>query len=160
MDIIELLKKKEADIVDEATDSVIGSHLRHYMNANPAQTRERLKTLCDLTLECLVTKSVMPMTKYAEKIARQRFSSGFSLREVQTAFNVLEESIWSQILNEMQPNEYADAVTLISTPLRVGKESIAEVYFSFLSKSKIRSLKGTGYEGRRRDEPQNPEGRS
>ena len=85
MDLIELLQKKEADIVDEATDSVIGSHLRHYVNADPVQIRERLKTLCDLTLECLVTKSDMPMTKYAEKIACQRFSSGFSLREVQTA---------------------------------------------------------------------------
>ena len=138
MDLIELLRKKETDIVDEATDSVIGSHLRHYGDANPAQTRERLKTLCDLILECLVTKSEMPMVKYAEKIAQQRFWSGFSLREVQTAFNVLEESIWSQILNEMQPNEYADAVTLVNTPLRVGKESIAAVYLSFLSKSKMR----------------------
>ena len=140
MDAIELLRKKSSEIVDEATDSVIGSHLRHYEHANPAQTRERLKTLCDLTLECLVTKSVTPMIKYAEKIAEQRFSSGFSLREVQTAFNVLEESIWSQILNEMQPNEYADAVRLVDTPLRIGKESIARMYFSFVSKRKIQPL--------------------
>ena len=139
MDVVELLRKKETDIVDEATDAVIGSHLRHYENADPAQTRERLKTLCDLTVECLVMKSTTPMIKYAEKIAQQRFSSGFSLREVQTAFNVLEESIWSQILNEMQPNEYADAVTLVDTPLRTGKESIARMYFSFVSKRAIKS---------------------
>ena len=108
MEVIELLRKKGSEIVDKATDAIIGSHLRHYENADPAQTRERVKALCDLTLECLVRKSTMPMIKYAEKIAQQRFSSGFSLREVQTAFNVLEESIWDQILKEMQPVEYAE----------------------------------------------------
>lgn len=137
MDVIELLSKKQSEIVDKATDAIIGSHLRHYENADPAQTRERVKTLCDLTLECMVRKSTMPMIKYADKIAQQRFVSGFSLREVQTAFNVLEESIWDQILNEMQPVEYENSVTLVDTPLRIGKESIARMYFSFISKNKV-----------------------
>lgn len=140
MDAIELLREKGGEIVDKATDAITGTHLRHYENANPAQTRERFETLCNLTLECLVTKSAMPMIRYAEKIAQQRFSSGFSLREVQTAFNVLEESIWDQILGEMQPNEYAEAVALVNTVLRIGKESVARTYFSFLSKSKVPSL--------------------
>ncbi|MGD0310718.1 MAG: hypothetical protein ABSC02_15705 [Acidobacteriota bacterium] len=140
MDLIELLNKKGSEIVDKATDAIVGSHLRHYENASPAQTRERLKTLFDLTLDCLVRKSPMPMIKYAEKIAQQRFSSGFSLREVQTAFNLLEESIWDQILNEMKPVEYAKAVLLVDTPLRIGKESIARMYFSFVDKGKVPSL--------------------
>jgi hypothetical protein len=140
MDVIELLSKKESEIVDQATDAIIGSNLRHYENADPAQTRERVKTLCDLTLECMVGKSTMPMIKYADKIAQQRFVSGFSLREVQTAFNVLEESIWDRILNEMQPVEYESAVTLVNTPLRIGKESIARMYLSFISKNKVPSL--------------------
>lgn len=140
VDVIELLRKKGSDIVDEATDSIMGSHLRHYEDADPARTRERLKTLFDLTLECIETKSGTPMIRYAEKIAQQRFSSGFSLREVQTAFNLLEESIWGQILEKMQPNEYADAVALVNTALRIGKESIARIYFSLISKKKVPSL--------------------
>ena len=140
MDAIELLREKGGEIVDKATDAITGRHLGHYENAKPAQTRERFETLCGLTLECLVTKSAIPMIKYAEKIAQQRFSSGFSLREVQTAFNVLEESIWDKILGEMQPNEYADAVALVNTVLRIGKESVARTYFSFVSKSKVPSL--------------------
>jgi len=136
MDAIELLRKKGGEIVDEATDTILGSHLRHYENADPAQTRARLNSLCDLTLECLVTRSVTPAIKYAETVARQRFSSGFSLREVQTACNVLEETIWRHILDEMKPNEYADAVMQVDTPLRIGKESIARMYFSFLSEEK------------------------
>jgi hypothetical protein len=140
MEIIELLRKKGSEIVNQATDAIIGSNLRHYENADPAQTRERVKVLCDLTLECLVRKNTMPMINYADKIAQQRFVSGFSLREVQTAFNVLEESIWDQILKEMQPVEYENAVTIVSTPLRIGKEAIARMYFSFISERKVPSL--------------------
>ena len=140
MDIIELLSKKGSEIVDKATDAIFGSHLRHYENADPAQTRERVKTLCDLTLECLTRKSTIPMIKYAEKIAQQRFVSGFSLREVQTAFNVIEEAICDLILNEMQPVEYENAVTLVNRPLRIGKESVARMYFSYISENKVPSL--------------------
>ncbi len=140
MDATELLRKRGSEIVDKATDTITGAQLRHYEIANPAQTRERFQSLCDLTLECLLTRNAGPMIRYARKIAEQRFSSGFSLREVQTAFNVLEESIWDQILNEMQPNEYAEAVALVNTVLRIGKESVARTYFSFVSKSKVPSL--------------------
>jgi hypothetical protein len=37
-----------------------------------------------------------PMLNYAENIAQQRFFWGFSLREVQTAFSQLKESIWGR----------------------------------------------------------------
>ncbi len=140
MDVIELLRKKGGEITDQAIEAVAGARLPHYEKADPAQTRDRLKTLFDLTLECLVTKSVVPMMKHAEKIAEQRFSSAFTLRELQTAFNVLEESICGHILNEMQPNDYAAAVALISTVLRVGKESVLRTYLSHVSKSKVLSL--------------------
>ena len=140
MDVIELLEKKAGEIVDVATDAVMGAHLRHYESVHPEQTRQRLEALCDITLGCLKTKSAAPMIKYAEKIAGQRFTSGFSLSEVQRAFNVLEESIWSQILDQMKPDEYATAVALVSTALRIGKESVARIYFSLISRTNVPSL--------------------
>ncbi len=140
MNLVELLRKSAGEILDEATDSVIAAHLRHYENADPERTRERLKALLDLTLECIETRNLTPMLKYAENIAQQRFFSGFSLREVQTVFNLLEESIWAQILDQMQPRRYAEAVGLVNTVLRTGKESVARIYFSHISREKVESL--------------------
>ncbi len=140
MDLIELLQNKEDEIVDQALDSMMGSQLRHYEKVEPAKRRERLKTLYDVTLKCIVTMSMMPMVNYADKIAQQRFWSGYSLQEVQTTFNVLEESIWNRILAEMQPSESAKAVMLLNNPLRVGKDMIAEKYLSLLSESHSASL--------------------
>jgi hypothetical protein len=64
------------------------------------------------------------------------FESGFDLWEVQTAFNVLEETIWRCILNEMQPEEYAEALGLVSTVLGTGKDTLARTYVTLASKTK------------------------
>ena len=143
MDLIDLLRNEEIDIIDRAADAIARAGVRPYAESGRAQTREQLKALFDLTVESLVMKSTTPIIKYAEKVAEQRFSSGFSLREVQTAINVLEESIWSHILSEMKPKEYAAAVGLVSTVLRLAKESVAGVYFAHISKLEVPPLDRT-----------------
>ncbi len=130
MDIMGLLKQKPEEILGEAVQKMARSHLKHYEMMGSERASELLKTLYSTLLECLEKKSTIPMLRYAEKIGDERFSSGFALGEVQTAFNVLEESIWEQIWQQMKPEEYADAVQSISEALRMGKEAVARVYFS------------------------------
>jgi hypothetical protein len=136
MNVIDLLRENSNEIVGEATTAIRRAHLPHYELADPSEARRRMKTLCDLILECLQTNSTAPMSRYAQQIAGERFFSGYTLREVQTAFNLLEESIWSQILDKMQIDEFAAAVTTVNAPIRAGKDEVAQTYFSLLSKSK------------------------
>jgi hypothetical protein len=140
MNVINLIQENSSEIVGEATDAIRRAHLPHYALADPSEARGRLKTLCDLILECLQANSTAPMSRYAQKIAGERFFSGYTLREVQTAFNLLEESIWSQILDKMKIDEFSSAVTAVNAPLRAGKDEIAQTYFSLLTKSKATSL--------------------
>ncbi|MBK7632614.1 MAG: hypothetical protein IPJ23_18350 [Ignavibacteriales bacterium] len=37
------------------------------------------------------------MKEYASQIATERFNAGFGLHEVHTAFNALEEEIWTRV---------------------------------------------------------------
>jgi hypothetical protein len=76
------------------------------------------------------------MIQYTEKIARQRYSAGFELFEVQTAFNVLEEAIWKRILRDAEPHDIAEAIGLVSTILGAGKDSLARAYVSLATRSK------------------------
>lgn len=140
MDITELLSKNEREIIDDATDSLIGLHLRHYESVHAERIRERIESLFAATQECLLTTRLTPMIKYAENIGQQRFFSGFSLREVQAAFHSLEESIWARILDQMRPDEYGEAVGLVNTALRIGKESVARIYFSNITRKTVDSL--------------------
>jgi hypothetical protein len=133
MDVVRLLEQKLEQIVSDATEKMARSHLKHYEMEGSAQIRERLRMLCNTLLESLEKKSRTPMIRYAEKIGSARFSSGFALGEVQTAFNVLEESVWNQILEEMKPEEYANAVESINEMLRTGKDAVARIYFSSIA---------------------------
>jgi hypothetical protein len=80
------------------------------------------------------------MTGYAEKIAKERFDAGFDLHEVHTAFNVLEETIWKKVVENVEPSGLGKALGLISTVLGAGKESLALTYVSLASKSKTKTL--------------------
>jgi hypothetical protein len=80
------------------------------------------------------------MVAHADVVARERFEAGYDLSEVLTAFNVLEEAIWTRVLAELPPSEYAEALGLISTVLGTGKDALACRYVTLASKVKATSL--------------------
>ena len=80
------------------------------------------------------------MINYSEKVAKERYESGFDLHEVHTAYNVIEEVMWKKIINEIESLQLAEALGLISTMLGTGKESLALAYVSLASKQKAKSL--------------------
>ena len=80
------------------------------------------------------------MIAHAEQIATERFNAGFDLWEVQTAFNVLEETIWVRIFQNFPPAELAQTLGLVSTVLGAGKDTLARKYVSLASKTRAPSL--------------------
>jgi hypothetical protein len=133
MDAIGLLRERLDGILDYATEKMARSHLKHYEMMGSDQTRERLRTLCNALLESLLKDSRTPMIRYADKIGEERFSAGFGLVEVQTAFNVLEEAIWDRILKDMKPDEYANAVESVNGMLRTGKDAVTRIFLSLVT---------------------------
>ena len=85
-------------------------------------------------------RNLGPMIAHADTVARERFASGFDLWEVQTAFNVLEETIWQRILAEMPAGEFARALGLVSTILGAGKDALARRYVALATKTRAPSL--------------------
>ena len=132
--LIQLLKERQNDIIAEAMEVIKRAHLKHYEAEGLEMTEQRLKKLYDLTLQSVAKKNVIPLMEYVEIIARERSSHGYDIYEVQTAFNVLEETIWNRILDELRPIAYADALGLISTILGIGKDTLARTYVSLASK--------------------------
>ncbi|MEZ4515868.1 MAG: hypothetical protein R3C44_03175 [Chloroflexota bacterium] len=98
MDLIKLLQDKQTEIVSEASDILQRSRLQHYAEDGATTSRERLNQLYELMLLSLETHNLVPTMEYTEKIATERFEAGYDLREVQTAINVLEETIWKEVV--------------------------------------------------------------
>ena len=151
MTLNELLHERMGAIIENASEAMARAHLRNYEKSGTEHTHQRLKALLVLTTRAVKERNLGPMVAHADSIARERFASGFDLWEVQTAFNVLEEAIWTHILKELPPTEYAEALGLISTVLGTGKDTLARRYVSLASKTKASSLNlqslFTGMEG-------------
>jgi hypothetical protein len=140
MKLQDILVNNQTDIINEAFYSLERSHLKHYDTSRADENWQRLAKLFDLTLNGIKTKSLVDMVNYSEKVAKERFESGFDLHEVHTAYNVLEEALWKLIVKEIAPSELPESLGLISTVLGTGKESLALAYVSLASKQKVKSL--------------------
>jgi hypothetical protein len=140
MKLHEILINNQTDIINEAFTYLQRSHLKHYDTSRADDNWQRLAKLFDLTLNGIKNRSLIEMVTYSEKIAKERYESGFNLHEVHTAYNVLEESIWKAIVKEVDSTELAESLGLIGTVLGTGKEALAIAYVSLASKQKVKSL--------------------
>lgn len=140
MKLDEILINNQTDIINEAFICLQRSHLKHYDSSQADENWQRLAKLFDLTLNGVKSKSLVEMVTYSEKIAKERYESGFNLHEVHTAYNVLEESIWKAIIKEIDSADLAETLGLISTVLGTGKESLALAYVSLSGKQRVKSL--------------------
>ncbi|MBE0571729.1 MAG: hypothetical protein IH618_09320 [Ignavibacteriaceae bacterium] len=140
MKLDEILVNNQTDIINESFTSLQRSHLKHYDTSRADENWQRLAKLFDLTLNGVKTKSLVDMVTYSEKIAKERYESGFDLHEVHSAYNVLEETIWKTIIKEIDSADLAESLGLISTILGTGKESLALTYVSLSGKQRVNSL--------------------
>jgi len=140
MDLHQYLADHTNAILAQATESMARTHLAHYEKAGPEHTHQRLKALLVLTVRAVKDRNLSPMVAHADTIARERFNAGFDLWEVQTAFNVLEEALWTALLKDLPPAELPESLGLVSTVLGTGKDTLARRYVSLAAKTRVTSL--------------------
>lgn len=127
MDLIELLEKFDRDILDDVVSAMARYRLKHY-DGDVKQLHRKMALLYDYVEKGVKEENVMPMVSYVEKMAEQRFISGFDLQEVQTAFNSLEEFIWKYVLENIEIGGQAEALGLISSVIGSGKDTLARTF--------------------------------
>ena len=140
MDVEELLRDDRSEVIDEASTALKRSHHAHYEHAGDVFTRERLGELFDLVITALHDRELAPVGAYCEDIATQRFSAGFAITEVQTAFNTLEEAMWRRVAEGVPAAELPEAIGLLSTILGYGKDSLARRYVSLATERHVPTL--------------------
>lgn len=138
MDLDELLAEERTLIVQDAWRSV--AMLKHYERDGKEATRERVEALFDHVAEAVRMRDLCELLDYAEHIAKERFDANFELSEVQTAFFMLEEAIWRRVLARIPPAGLAEALGLVGTAIRRGKDAFARAYVSLANQSRAPSL--------------------
>ncbi len=140
MNVEELMVKDRSAVLEEAFAGLQRSHEVHYEHAGQAVTQERLADLFDHVVAGLRERQLEPMGSYCEELAEQRFTTGFGISEVQTAFNTLEEAMWTHVVAETPPSELAEAIGLLSTILGFGKDALSRRYVSLASARHVPTL--------------------
>jgi len=128
MNLIEFLEKSQDKVVAESIDILNRANLKHYTLGGPENTKQKLDALYNVIYQSIKEKNLIPIVSYIDKMAEKRFESGFELQEVQTAINVVEESIWKRILEELPADEQPKALSLVSSIVGSGKDTLARTY--------------------------------
>lgn len=132
MTLIELLEKTKDNIVSESMQAISrsfgadGSKL--YSSGREETTKQKMEALYDVIHQSIKEKILIPIVTYIEKTAEKRYQSGFELQEVQIAINILEENIWKHILDELPKEDQPKALSLVSSIIGSGKDTLARTY--------------------------------
>jgi radical SAM protein with 4Fe4S-binding SPASM domain len=138
MDMHELLAEDRALIILDAWRSVV--KLTHYERDGKEVTRERVEALFDYVARAILERDLGELLDHSERIAKQRFDAGFDLCEVQNAFFMLEDAIVRRSLARLPPGELAEALGLVGTVIRRGKDAFARAYISLTNRARAPSL--------------------
>ena len=140
MDLNTILETKFNKIIDSSLLSLHRAQLESYHQSPDAKNRERFEKLLKLIQQGVQEKSLQPMRDYSIAVAKERFTDGYDLQEVFTAYNVIEEEVWKQISAEVDVAQIGRSLGLISTVLGAGKESLSVTYVSLATKTKTETL--------------------
>jgi hypothetical protein len=140
MDLEQLLEGRAIAVIDRALQSMERARLPHYRALGAEETRALVASLYETTRSTITTRQATPMLAHADRIAEERHAGGFDLFEVQIAFNALEESIWKEALDALDPESQAEALGLISTALGIGKDALARGYLARATRTRTPSL--------------------
>lgn len=132
--LVDLLQRHEPGILAESLEGVTRNRLARYAESGTEETRRRLARLFALLLDAVRERDLEPVLAYARETARQRFSEGFDLQEVQSAINVLEEAVWRRVVKEIRPEGLAEALGLVTTVLGVCKDTMASSYVALATR--------------------------
>jgi hypothetical protein len=139
-DLTEALSEAHAEVLAAATGALARAYTVHYESAGASETRARLDRLLHLVEEGLARRTLVPVSRYAETVAKERFEAGFDIGEVQTAFNVLEEAIWQVVIARLPAEKLAEAAGLVGTLLGAGKDALARTWVSLAASTHVHSL--------------------
>lgn len=137
---VEFLVQGRPAIINRAAATLAESKARHYRSLEPETIRARLEALHEQLVHAAASRDLGGVVSYARNLADERFAAGFDLSEIQIAINALEEAVWTQVFCELQPDQFAETLGLVSTILGAAKDSLAREYVSLATRTRVPSL--------------------
>jgi len=124
------LRSMEDRVVDDACAALQRRGEPHY---RAGDSRRKLLELFRRVVASIEARDPSTVAFYSEGIAGERLRAGFSIAEVQAAFNVLEEAMWANAVDALEVDQRIQAIEAISTYLGAGRDALARTYVSSMA---------------------------
>lgn len=140
LDTAEFLVREREAIVAEAAAALARLRERHYEAVAASELTERLDALFDKLVDAVSRRDLGGVIAYAGAVSQERYDAGYDLSEVQAAFNALEAATWARIIADLDADDYAEALGLVSTVFGAAKDALGRQYVSLSTRSHAPSL--------------------
>jgi len=124
-----LLRENEQTIIEKAAVNLGNYRLKNYEMAKLSEIEWWLGALFLALCDSIDKKNLEPFLKYSEKLGKARAEKGFDLKEVQIAYNLLEEHIWEIVLEKGNPKTRVEDLVQISEIVAAGKDKLTKWYY-------------------------------
>lgn len=144
-----------AEIVEARTEQIALNFvsevrkLKHYKLLEFDEVYKRGKDFLDAFLASIRRNEIGPFLSFMSNISSERSLQGYKLDETLTAFKVLEENVWTSVIQDAPNQDVPGLLKIANQVLGVGKDQLARVYLHLRIKTEnklkraYRKLKNT-----------------
>lgn len=126
-DLYEIMKKHEPALVEYVEKQLRSVHTTHYGTMDAVLLHDRILNLVANFLESMRGDS-KPFVQFVRDITQERISEGFHLRELQTAFTLLEQRAWQIAVEHCNVSDLVRSLSIVTGTVGSGKDELARLY--------------------------------
>jgi hypothetical protein len=134
MTSVATLSESISAIVEDAYAELHPSIHPHYGVVGAAVTRQHLRALAQQVVAALENHEAVHVVRDAERIAAERFDSGYRVAEVQAAFNAVEQAMWARVLEEEDHQDVLATLVQLSSVFGAGKDALARTWVDLVAR--------------------------
>jgi hypothetical protein len=126
VNLADLLHEDGAVIVDEAVRAV--ARMEHYRRDGEDVTRRRVEALYAHLLRAVHEMDLDELLAHARGVAQERFTAGFELSELRSAFVALEEAIYRRALARLSREDATWGLGVVTTALVQARLELGQAF--------------------------------
>jgi hypothetical protein len=134
----EILLPFKDELIEEEVKELKTLHAPNYEEIGVDLLHARAVRLVEEFLASL-QEEPSHFVKYLDRIARERFTEGYFLEEIQSALNILGEKAWAIAVYEAPLWRRDVVLSVISGTLGAAKDQLARVYMELLKSAEGRA---------------------
>lgn len=128
--LIKLIEEHKDELVVRTCNKLQKFSQSHYENVAYEKHLEREELFLNVLLQTLADESSDALPQYVKQLVEERSNEGYNLREIEEAFDIVEDTLW-EVLTKYCPLEQSliEVLAIVRKLIRKAKNSFSQLFF-------------------------------